>query len=416
MDRETILREKIRRLPKSAGVYIMKSSNGEILYIGKASSLRERVKSYLYQKDEGKTLVMFDKVADIEYIECSSIEQALILEAALIKEKKPRYNIVLKDDKSYPYIEITREEFPRVRIIRMKDVRKKVFEGSLIFGPYPQVKTVKASLDNIRKIFPFCSCGKRRRKECLYYHIKLCPAPCIGKVSASVYNENIKNLICILKGERKELIASLKKKMRELSSKLEFEKAMEIRDKLWAVENLYHGRGVIHDLIALKEELKLAHLPLVIEGVDISSLHGKYAVGAIVVFHDGYPLKSAYRRYRIKEANVKDDYDMIAEVVRRRYRKIRDEKGVFADLIIVDGGRAHLNRVYEELRKLGIDIPVISIAKQNEEIWTPHNNHPLILKEDNPALHLIQQVRDEAHRFAHKYHLYRRSKELKEVS
>jgi excinuclease ABC subunit C len=401
------LKEKIITLPDSPGVYIMKSKRGEVLYVGKASSLRKRVRSYLTPSISSKVGILREKVEDIEYVTCDSEEQALILESALIKERKPKYNIALRDDKSYPYVEITKEEFPRLFISRLKKRGK-----SLNFGPYPKVKLLKASLSIIRKVFPYASCKVMPKSACLFYHLSLCPAPCIGAVSPFEYKENIENIIKILRGERKELMENLRKKMEELSKALRFEEATKIRDKLLALENLYSGKKTEHFLISLRNILNLPSLPLLIEAIDISSLRGKEAGGSLIVFRDGFPDKSSYRRYRIKEVEEKNDYAMVGEVVRRRYHRLLREKKRLPDLVIIDGGKGHLQKAKEELDKLALNIPIIGIAKKNEEIWLPFYEEPIIVPKDSPCLHLLQRIRDEAHRFAHKYHLLLRSKKV----
>lgn len=404
------LKEKIKKLPLSAGVYIMKSNKGEVLYVGKASSLRKRVSSYFTSGRSLKTEILVDQIADIDFIECESGAQALILEASLIKEKMPKYNISLRDDKTYPYVEITKEKFPRLRISRPKEKPK-----SLLFGPYPKSGLLRPALKMIRRIFPYCSCKRWPKTACLYYHLNLCPAPCIGAVSESGYKENIKGICKILKGERKELIGGLERKMKRLAQQKKFEEAGTLRDKILAIQNLYAGRGTMHELLSLKEILALSTVPLAIEAIDISSLSGGAATGSVVVFRSGTADKNSYRRYRIREVESRDDYAMIAEVVRRRYLRLLKEKKKLPDLVIIDGGKGHVQTAKKELDKLKISVPVIGIAKRNEEIWFPKGagkKEKLVISKDDICLHLIQRIRDEAHRFAHKYHLLRRKKKL----
>jgi excinuclease ABC subunit C len=415
------IREKIKTLPLSCGVYIMKSQEGEVLYVGKATSLRKRVSSYFSRQVSLKTGLLVSHIADIEYIECGNEEQALILEAALIKEKKPKYNISLRDDKSYPYVEITNEEFPRIYITRKRTNKKSTF-----LGPYPQVNVVKSVLNILRKIFPYCSCrcfnpltgtsphrGSRKSK-CLFFHLKLCPAPCAGEISSQEYKENIKAIIRVFKGEREELIGYLRKKMEKLSSENKFEEAAQLRDKLNALINLYQGRNLTHELISLKEALDLPSTPLYIEAMDISSLSGREATGSVVVFRNAVPDKNSYRRYRIKHVSGIDDYACIAEVTQRRYARLSLEKRKMPDLLIIDGGLGHVQTAKKELDKLNLKIPVIGIAKRNEEIWFPESKSPLVIPKTRPCLHLIQRIRDEAHRFARKYHLLLRKKRMVE--
>jgi len=399
------IKEKVKKLPLGPGVYIMKSERGKVIYVGKATSLRKRVSSYFSKAVDSKTNSLLKAVDDIDYIRCESSEQALILEAALIKEKKPKYNISLRDNKSYPYIEITKERFPRIFISRPKVKNKNLF-----FGPYPQAKTLESALTLIRRVFPYRSCKSLPKTACLFFHLKLCPAPCKGQISLSAYKNNIESICKILKGQRRELASELTAKMKKLAAGKKFEKAASLRDKLLAIDNLYEGKPKAHEIIALKEILSLPGLPLHIEAIDISSLGRSDCVGSVVVFKDGVPDKNSYRRFQIRTARKRDDYDMIAEVIRRRYSRLTKEKSCLPNLIIVDGGKGHLLRAHKELETLGVFIPLIGIAKKNEEVWTVSKKTPVTIARSNPGLHLIQRARDEAHRFAHAYGLIRRRK------
>ena len=401
------IREKVKKLPLGPGVYIMKSKRGKILYVGKASSLRKRASSYFSKVVDSKTDSLLKNVDDIDYIKCRSSEQALILEAALIKEKKPKYNISLRDNKSYPYIEITKEKFPRIFISRPKAKNK-----NLLFGPYPQVKTLESALTLIRRVFPYCSCKRMPKKACLFFHLKLCPAPCKGEISQSAYKNSIQSICRILRGQRRELVSELTAKMKKLAAGKKFEEAAALRDKLLAIDSLYKGKPKVHEIIALKEILSLPRLPLHIEAIDISSLGRSDCVGSVVVFRDGVPDKNSYRRFQIRTARKRDDYDMIAEVIRRRYSRLIKENSPLPNLIIVDGGKGHLLRAHKESEALGVSVPLIGIAKKNEEVWTVSKKTPVTIPRSNPGLHLIQRARDEAHRFAHAYGLVRRKKRI----
>ncbi|MCK4912310.1 MAG: GIY-YIG nuclease family protein [Candidatus Omnitrophica bacterium] len=397
----------VKKLPLSPGVYIMKSNKGKVIYVGKATSLRKRVSSYFSKAVDSKTDSLLKNIGDIDHIECVSPGQALILEAALIKEKKPKYNISLRDNKSYPYVEITKEKFPRIFISRPKQPDEKI-----LFGPYPQAKTLKPALTLIRRVFPYRSCGRMPKSVCLFFHLKLCPAPCAGKVTLNAYKNTIKNICRILKGQRKELVKELTAKMKKAAVEKKFEQAKILRDKLLAIDSLYKGNPKVHEIISLKEILNLSKLPLCIEAIDVSSLGRNDCVGSVVVFRDGISDKNSYRRFQMKTARERDDYDMIGEVIRRRYSRLVKEKSSLPDLIIVDGGKGHLARAHKELELLGIFTPLIGLAKRNEEIWTITKKVPLIISRSNPGLHLIQKVRDEAHRFAHSYGLVCRKKRI----
>jgi excinuclease ABC subunit C len=405
------IKEKINKLPDNCGVYIMKSKGGETLYVGKATSIKKRVQSHFATRSSQRASLFTEKVNDVEYILCDTEEQALILEASLIKEKQPRYNVELKDDKSYPYVVATKGAYPHIYIARLTQVKAK---GARFFGPFTNVKLLKKALKLIRKIFPYCSCSKPR-KSCLYYHMKLCPGPGISDITVSQYKENIDNIYKVLSGERKELLEKLQGQMDTFAQQAQFEKAADVRDQLVALYTLYSGKRQVNELLILKEILRLKKIPFIIEAIDISSLFGQASCGSVVVFKDGIPHKDGYRRYRIKEVAGIDDYKMIAEVVRRRYRRLKNEEAILPNLIIIDGGYAHANVAKRELAKLALQISVIGIAKKNEEIWFPQKKRPLIIPHDSPALQLVQRIRDEAHRFAHKYHFLLRKKRLEGV-
>jgi excinuclease ABC subunit C len=385
----------------------MKDAGGKVIYVGKAGSLRKRVLSYFSSRNYPKTESLISNVTDIEYINCQSQEQALILEASLIKEKKPRYNVSLKDDKSYPYIEVTREKFPRVQVCRIKGKT-----SSILFGPYPNAGPLRPALNLLRKIFPFRTCRIMPKAACLFYHLKMCPAPCVQNISIADYRKNVQAICRLLKGERRVLLSDLKKQMNAASAGLKFETAAKLRDKILAIENLYGGKPNVHELVCLKDALKLEHTPLVIEGIDIANLSGTSASGSVVVFRDGYPDKNNYRQFRIKTVAGIDDYAMIKEVVRRRYSRLKSENRPLPDLIVIDGGLGHVGAAKQVLDELGLNIALIGIAKENEEIWFPGAASGLRLPRENLALQLIQRIRDEAHRFCRRYHFVLRKKKM----
>ena len=403
-----MLRDKAKTLPLTAGVYIMKSRSGEVLYVGKALCLRKRVASYFAVNRPPKTEALMRNTADIEYVECSGEAQALLLEAALIKERQPKYNIDLKDDKSYPYVEITQEKFPRLRLVRP---RGKI--GARLFGPYASAQLVRSALELIRKVFPYCSCRRMPDRPCLYYHLGLCPAPCQGKISGREYRANIANIRRILRGERLVLVKKFEEKMKRLAGANDFEQAAAVRDKLVALNELYGGRIQVHELVDLKNMLDLPCVPLEVEAVDISNISGTLAVGSLVVFRQGVPDKSSYRRFRVKNVSGADDFAMIEEVVRRRYQRLKAESQRFPDLLMVDGGQGQVRKAKSVLDRLGVSMPLVGLAKRNEELWLPGSSVALVISGDRSGLHFLQRVRDEAHRFAHSYHLLLRRKKLK---
>ncbi len=399
------LKDKIAQLPDSPGVYIFKDFSGKIIYIGKAKSLKKRVSSYFSRLISSKTQALVSKISDIEYKKSVSESQAQILEASLVKDKQPQYNIALKDDKSFPWIRISNEKFPVVSICRRKI--KLEADKSVYFGPYTNASLLRQAIKLIRTIFGFRSCKNMPGSACLYYRLNLCPAPCIGNISSAAYKEIINSLKLFLESRYEELLRRLSLRMEEASQNKEYEEAAKIRDQinaLSAISTSISFESAINGMEDLKSLLKLKNLPLTIEGFDISNLSGKDACGSMVSFLRGKPNKNNYRRFRIKTVAGIDDYACLKEVVQRRYARIKQENLRIPDLVLIDGGKGHLLTAQRELEKLGMDIPIVSIAKENEFIYVKGRKSPIILSGDRPALNLIRRLRDEAHRFALSYH------------
>lgn len=406
------LAEKIKALPLSSGVYIMKDENGNILYIGKAVSLRKRVQSY-FRKSRflSKTDFLVSGVRDIEYLPTASEAEALILEASLIKQHQPKFNIELRDDKTYPYIEITNEEFPRIAVVRPREKKK----GHAYYGPYVEAKLIREALTIMRKIFHFRTCDPFPNRECLDFHIGLCQAPCIGLIDKKDYAKNIRNVRLILEGKKDELYRNLTDDMGTFVKEKNFEAAGKVRDQIRAIGALYSGTKDINyykESEQLQRSLGLPKRPDRIEAFDISNIMGNQAVGSMVSFFSGKPDKNNYRRFRIKTVAGIDDFKMIAEVVRRRYVRLKKEGSAFPDLILIDGGKGQLSAAGAELEKLDAAIPVISLAKQEEEVFIPKRRSSVRLAKDSLGLQLLQRVRDEAHRFALSYHHVLRRKNV----
>ncbi|MCM8757933.1 MAG: excinuclease ABC subunit UvrC [Candidatus Omnitrophica bacterium] len=407
------LKEKIKKLPSSCGVYIFKDKLGRILYIGKAKDLKRRVSSYFVRYLNSKTQAFISKVEDLDYILTSSAAQAQLLEANLIKENQPPYNISLRDDKSFPFIRITDEKFPRIYICRKK--KKDTEESGIYFGPYPNVKLLKIALKSIRKVFGFRSCKRMPKSICLYGRLKLCPCPCAGKIDEYSYKEIISEIILFLNSKYNELLDKLSKKMQALAKDKRFEEAALIRDQIEALSFLVNPLGEgssLDELEELKNLFNLKRTPERIEAFDISSISGKDACGSMVSFYRGSADKNNYRRFRIKTVEGIDDYGMLKEIINRRYSRLIREKKILPDLIIIDGGKSHLKVAKKELEKLSLDIPIISIAKREELIYTLDRDSPLRLNFKSLALKLIQRIRNEAHRFAISYHHLLRKKKL----
>ena len=406
------LADKIKSLPLTSGVYLMKDAEGKIIYVGKAVSLRKRVQSYFRTKQTmSKTDQLVLEIRDIDTVHTNSEAEALILEASLVKQHMPKYNFDLRDDKSYPYIEITGEKFPRIDFVRPR-VKNKT---SHYYGPYVDAKLIREAMTIIRKIFHFRTCDPFPKKECLDYHIGLCEAPCIDKISRKDYLRNIRSVRLILEGKKDELYRNLRNEMEMVSRENKFEQAAKIRDQLRAIGALYSGSADVNyykEAEQLQRALNLPRMPQRIEGFDISNIMGQQSVGSMVSFLAGKPDKSQYRRFRIKEVAGIDDFKMIAEVVRRRYSRLKREGLSFPDLIMIDGGKGQLSAACEELHKLEVNIPIISLAKREEEIFLPGKRNPVVLSHGSLGLKLLQRLRDEAHRFALAYHRNLRAKKM----
>ncbi|MDD5432425.1 MAG: excinuclease ABC subunit UvrC [Candidatus Omnitrophica bacterium] len=404
------LKQKIAGLPDAPGVYLMKDSSGKIIYIGKANSLRKRVSNYLGRDLSSKTVALMSNVADIEYRLTPTESLALLLEASLVHQFKPKYNVLLRDDKSFPMVKITNEEFPAIYI-----TRKKENDGAIYLGPYTGAALLKAALEILRKCFPYRTCRKLPKRACIYYRIGLSPAPCIGKISKSDYAKTVNNIRLILEGRAEELVKKLSRQMNICSKEHKYEEAAQLRDQINALSSLgsiQAGNSRQFELDDLKNLLKLETAPERIEAFDISNISGKEACGSMVSFYKGTPDKSNYRRFRIKTVKGVDDYGMIKEIVYRRYSRLIQEKLPLPDLILIDGGKAHLAVADSQLSNLRLNIPLMSIAKDRENIYTRYKVFPIKLKSDTPALNLIRRVRDEAHRFAVAYHHVLRRKKV----
>lgn len=529
------MRETVKNFPHSPGVYMMKDERGKIIYIGKAKNLRKRVGSYFTRGRDLKTQILVKKIHLVEYIVTGNDYEALILENNLIKKWTPRYNINLKDGKSYPVIRITHEDYPRIF-----KTRRIIQDGSEYYGPFVDVGKLDLYLELIEKMIPLRKCRgplRKRYSPCLYFHIGRCTAPCTGNISKEDYQREVDRVRELLSGNTENLEKQLRKEMEQASRQLQFEKAAEARDSLLALESvqknqqvedlnlekrdyaacamrehictisIFQMRGgkligrdlvraetfgtemdailefalqyyreaedipdflyVSHDvdtellqgyfdkefqstmkavnpqegkhyrilkmalenavidvekrlksseniagLEALKEALSLTALPRRIEGFDIAQLSGKYPVASLISFYNGVPDKRNYRRFHIKtlEGRV-DDYEAIREAVARRYTRVLNEGLEEPDLILIDGGKGQVNAASEILETLGMEIPVIGLAKQFEEIYFSDRSDPLILPEGNEGLRVLQGVRDETHRFATSFNQQLRKKE-----
>jgi excinuclease ABC subunit C len=427
--------EKVRTFPTGTGVYLMKDAEGKVVYIGKAKHLRSRASSY-FNKDAPNDLRIKDwigLVRDIDYIETDDEIASMLVEARMIKDLRPQFNKSLKDDKTFPYLQIrTREEFPRVEITRTPRRR-----GVRLYGPFTNTTNLRAAVNVLQRIFQFRTCTLDIKSDenrwkwfrpCLLHSIRRCTAPCNFRVSRDEYRRQVKKLIFVLEGKKSKLIRRMEKEMLAASTDLNFEKARRLRDEITALQNLDLRGDKDRDaqpevfpidpkkgLKGLQQVLGLAKRPRTIEGMDIAHISGKDTVASLVSFLDGLPFKPGYRRFKIKTVEGVDDFASMREVVSRRFRRLRDEDEVFPDILLIDGGKGQLNAAMAAFKSLGIDPPcVISLAKQEEEIFRPGESESIKLSRRSAALRLLQYVRDESHRFAQHYHHMLRRKRLTE--
>ena len=550
-----VLQEKIRLLPESPGCYIMKSG-GEIIYVGKAVNLKNRVRQYFHGSHTPKVAAMVSRVDDFDLMLCQTNLEALTLECNLIKKYKPFYNILLKDDKHYPYLRIDfHEHYPRLTLARRMDSR----DGAKYFGPYIGATTVRQVMDEVRRFFPLRTCNltlplKAPRRPCMHHQVGECKAPCAGLISEEEYAAILKRVVAFLNGDSRELVYELQKEMIAASQRMEYERAAELRDKLYSIQGLMErqhaiqtkdvlavamneqdamvqlthirggrmeeGRSILMEgcggeepaqilsqfltqyyddehliprnvlvqtlpepveeleqwlrlrkggavtltvpqrgdklelvklaqknaqnaldhhyqseqvkymrtTLAMKELMEALHLPNLprrIEGYDISNTQGILSVASMVVFEGGLPAKKEYRHFRIKTVEGANDFASMAEVIGRRFTHGLQEKhereaqglpgpgGRFStlpDVVLIDGGPEQLLFAHRAMEEAGASVPMFGLAKRFEEIYLPGKPDPIVLDRRSNALHLVQYVRDEAHRFGITHHRALRGK------
>ncbi|MDR3283672.1 MAG: excinuclease ABC subunit UvrC [Treponema sp.] len=522
------LHDTALKAPSSSGVYLWRNTEGVIIYVGKAKNLKSRLTSYFSERNNVKTMLLVANALSIEYITTNNEFDALILENNLIKQHKPRYNINLKDDKSYPSLRITREEFPRIF-----STRRILRDGSRYFGPFPNAGALAAFIEALSRTYPLRRCRQLRKREspCMYYHIGSCRAPCCGKINKEAYTEFIEEIAALLEDKGKKTGKKLEAAMKEAAKSLNFEKAARLRDGInamgflktgnavqgfdlddrdyvsWAAEgelvsftvlkvrggklvgrDVYRTRSLsdeadlipeflgayytgeaeippklfipegndvalLHswfteicnakpdircvtpgmadgsrheaalnmttqnakediarrvreqgDAPAMEELRRLLNLPVLpvrIEGFDIAHIGGDLPVASLISFYNGNPDKKNYRYFRLKTTEgIIDDFASLREAVSRRYTRLLNEQAEFPDLILVDGGIGQVNAVAGVLAALKLNIPIVGLAKRDEELYLPGNSVPLTVPKRSDALRLLQRVRDETHRFA----------------
>lgn len=543
--------DRLSALSTDPGVYLMKNAAGDVIYVGKAASLRSRVRSYFQESrhPDPKTRELVSHIVDFDVIRTDTASEALILENELIKRYQPRYNVRLKDNKTYPYIKITNEEWPRVI-----STRRIVQDGGRYFGPYTSAGSVHRTLDLLNRLFPYRPCdititGDASR-PCLYFHMGRCLGPCIGAASPEEYAAAIEGAALFLQGRGEDLLPEMRARMERAAGDLDFERAAKLRDEISAIEHVLERQKIVSskgddaDVIAvyqspggdavvqvamirngkilgsehfvmsgariddlpaeiiasfisqfysdaavvpaelivehlpgddeilrgwlaekrgarvrlvvpqrgekrrlvemvaksaaenfeqtrlrwlndeqrmtaalteLADSLELSGLPRRIECFDISTLQGTNMVASMVVFEDGKPKKSDYRRFSIKSVDGQNDFAAMKEVVGRRFRRLATEPDTESwarqpDLVIIDGGKGQLNAAIEALEEVGFSTQVVGLAKENEELFLPGQSWPVVLDRDSQALYLVQRVRDEAHRFAVSFHRQKRER------
>lgn len=428
------IRQEVRKFPEGPGVYLMEDAQGVILYAGKAASLRKRVSSYFQQSRHHTPAIdrMIPQVDHVGYIQTVSEAEALILEASLIKKYQPRYNVDLKDDKSYPYLKLTtHEKFPRLLLTR--EVQN---DSARYFGPYTDVKLLRQALSFMRRTFPLRTCKILPKRACLQYYIGQCTAPCVGKSAESEYQHVVDEVVLFLEGEKDQLVQEISRKMKAYADRQEYELAAGARDQLRALTTTlkqstprevaslfatdtsrgkYHRLGIyrVDELLELKEIVRMSRIPRRIEAFDVSNISGTEAVASMVSFLNGEPDKSQYKRFKIKFFQGIDDYRMMREVVLRRYERVLKEQQAPPDFILVDGGKGQVSAAHEVLTQLGLgQIPLMGLAKRLERVALPDVSGYVDLPQDSKARLLLQRIRDEAHRFAITYHRGLRQKGL----
>lgn len=428
------VKQKLQALPDQPGVYLMRDRAGRIIYVGKASSLRNRVRHYFQQgtlrSADPKLRGLIRSIADLDILPVRTEAEAILTEGRMIKEYRPRYNVSFRDDKRFLLLRVHPDDpWPRFEACRLD--RK---DGAVYFGPYSNSSAARAALDFVQRRFHLRECrprvpGPEDHRHCHADIVSYCSAPCIGRIDSADYRSRIGEAIAFLHGDRPELLRELETRMKELAAKQDYEAAAALRDTLLLLRRVIRERARGTKQLQLRAEdaraglqdlrlvLNLAAPPKVIECFDISNISGTNAVASMVVAVDGIPTRPRYRRFRIKTVEGSDDPAMMAEVIQRRYRRLLDEKKELPDLVLVDGGVTQLGAARAELEKLGLaPLPSAGLAKRYEEIHVEASlrAEPVRLPRDSFALRVLQQIRDEAHRFALDYHRRLRARVIRD--
>ena len=417
-------------MPNLPGVYVFRDRFNQVIYVGKARSLRKRLANYFTPSRERqadpKLRSLINSIAYLELHPVRSEEESLLLESRLIKTWAPRYNILLCDDKRFLLIKLDRQApFPRLTLARLKKD-----DGATYYGPFPLAGALRDTVDFLTRRFGLRSCkvaipGEVERKHCHNHIVRDCSAPCVLKVTPEQYREQVARLVAVIDGDVHDLVVEVEERMRKHAVAQQFELASRMRDVAQNLKTVFGARNrtFVHapmsqypgpaGVAELGKVLKLANEPRVIECFDNSNIMGSFAVASMVCVRNGEPARQDYRHFRIKTVVGIDDFASMSEIVTRRYRRLLDEKRPLPDLVVVDGGLGQLGAAALSLDELGLaHLPLISLAKRQEEIFTLDQPEPILLERHQPALKLLQAIRDEAHRFAISFHRQLRSQRI----
>ena len=428
------LKSKLAALPAKPGVYLMRDRHGKVVYVGKAKSLRNRVRNYFQRatlrRADPKIRGLINSIADLDTIVVRNEAEAILTEGRLIKEYKPYYNTLFKDDKRFILLRIHLEEpVPLFKVVRLRKA-----DGATYLGPYASAGAARAAKEFVERQFGLRRCtplqpGPEHHRHCLADVISFCSAPCIGKISLEDYQARAAEAVAFLRGERPEILKSLQENMEAAAAALEFEKAARLRDTLTHLRRAVRQRAsgtrdlatdredALEGLRELREALHLPVTPHVIETFDISNTMGQQAVASMVCAVDGRPNRSRYKRFQIKSTEGPDDPAMMAEAAYRRYSRLLKEKKPLPDLVVFDGGITQLRAGRAVLDALGLtDLPAVGLAKRYEEVvWDIRNLEPPVrLPMNSAGLRVLRAIRDEAHRFALTYHRSLRDRRIRE--
>lgn len=425
-------------IPQTPGVYFFKDASGTTIYIGKAQNLKMRLSSYFYPDADPKKGAMLREATSIDWQELDSEIEALLKESELIKKYRPKYNVLMRDDKQYFYVGITRDEFPKIFLTHQPfaDAQSKnlKIKNKNYIGPFTEGEAIKTALKMLRRIFPYCQCSieskVRHIRPCQQAEIGRCLGICCLEKKSwpkfyknfpelkKQYIKNIRAVKKILEGKHRGLLRDMQKEMKILAKKQLYEKAAEIRDQIYALENIFEHRPYLErdDLSWAQKGLEYLAELLKIEGIrrieafDVSNIQGKNATGAMVVFSQGQPDKNEYRKFRIKLPQKPNDVAMMKEIIGRR---LQHNDWPISEVMVIDGGKAQLNAALSEKLKTQSEkqkFQIIALAKREEELHLPDGRIIKLKDGPPPLLHLLQSIRNEAHRFAISYHKKLRSK------